>query len=44
MGVVLDSMIVPWLAETYGWQSVFGFLLIPLLLVFAFTACGQGRA
>ena len=34
MGVVLDSMLVPWLAETYGWQSVFGFLLIPLLIVF----------
>jgi NNP family nitrate/nitrite transporter-like MFS transporter len=36
MGVVLDSMIVPWLAETYGWQSVFGFLLIPLLVVLVF--------
>lgn len=35
MGVVLDSMIVPWLAETYGWQAVFGFLLIPLIAVFA---------
>lgn len=34
MGVVLDSMFVPWLAETYGWQSVFGFLLIPLAIVF----------
>ncbi len=34
MGVVLDSMLVPWFAETYGWQSVFGFLLIPLLIVF----------
>lgn len=34
MGVVLDSMLVPWFAETYGWQSVFGFLLVPLLLVF----------
>ncbi|MGY6214689.1 MFS transporter [Methylolobus aquaticus] len=33
MGVVLDSMIVPWLAETFGWQSVFGFLTLPLLLV-----------
>ncbi|MCX7109842.1 MAG: MFS transporter [Proteobacteria bacterium] len=33
MGVVLDSMIVPWLAENFGWQAVFGFLLIPLLLV-----------
>ena len=34
MGVVLDSMLVPWLAEAYGWQSVFGFLLVPLGLVF----------
>lgn len=35
MGVVLDSMIVPWLAEKFGWQAVFGFLLIPLALVLA---------
>ena len=34
MGVVLDSMIVPWLAEKFGWQPVFGFLLIPLFVVF----------
>lgn len=33
MGVVLDSMIVPWLAEQFGWQSVFGFLLIPVAVV-----------
>ncbi len=33
MGVVLDSMIVPWLAEQFGWQAVFGFLNIPLVLV-----------
>lgn len=33
MGVVLDSMIVPVLAEQFGWQAVFGFLLIPLLIV-----------
>lgn len=33
LGVVLDSMIVPWLAERFGWQAVFGFLLIPLVLV-----------
>ncbi|MGX2040302.1 MFS transporter [Methylocaldum sp. MU1018] len=33
MGVVLDAMIVPWLAERFGWQAVFGFLLIPLALV-----------
>jgi NNP family nitrate/nitrite transporter-like MFS transporter len=38
MGVVLDSMIVPWLAETFGWQAVFGFLLIPLGIVFVIYA------
>jgi NNP family nitrate/nitrite transporter-like MFS transporter len=36
MGVVLDSMLVPWIAEHYGWQTVFGVLLIPLVLVFVF--------
>lgn len=35
MGVVLDSIFVPVLAEHYGWRSVFGFLLIPLVLVLA---------
>ena len=35
MGVVLDSMFVPWMAEHWGWQSVFGVLLIPLVLVLA---------
>lgn len=34
MGVVLDSMLVPWLAEVFGWQAVFGFMLIPLIIVF----------
>lgn len=29
MGVVLDSLIVPWWAEQFGWQAVFGMLLIP---------------
>jgi NNP family nitrate/nitrite transporter-like MFS transporter len=33
MGVVLDSLIVPTLAEKFGWQAVFGFLEIPLILV-----------
>ncbi len=33
-GVVLNALIVPSLAEAYGWQNVFGFLLIPLLLAF----------
>ena len=35
MGVVLDSMFVPWMAEHWGWQAVFGVLLIPLVIVFA---------
>jgi len=33
MGVVLDSMFVPWMAEHWGWQAVFGVLLIPLTIV-----------
>lgn len=34
MGVVLDSLLVPWFAEIYGWQAVFGILLIPVVIVF----------
>lgn len=34
MGVVLDALTVPWLAENFGWQAVFGFLLIPVVLIF----------
>ena len=34
MGVVLDSLFVPWAAETWGWQAVFGLLLIPMASVF----------
>ena len=34
MGVVLDSLIVPWWAEQFGWQAVFGALLIPAGIVF----------
>ncbi len=34
VGVVLDSLIAPRLAEAYGWQSVFGFALIPAVLTF----------
>lgn len=33
-GVVLNALLVPSLAENYGWQNVFGFLLIPLLTAF----------
>jgi len=35
MGVVLDAMFVPWMAEHWGWQAVFGVLLIPLAIVLA---------
>ncbi len=38
MGVVLDSLLVPWFAEMYGWQAVFGILLIPLVIVFLIYA------
>ncbi|MFZ5862685.1 MAG: MFS transporter [Nitrospirota bacterium] len=38
MGVVLDSMFVPWLAERFGWQAVFGALLIPASVVFLLYA------
>ncbi len=34
VGVVLDSLIAPRLAAAYGFQSVFGFFLIPAVLVF----------
>ncbi|MDJ1156996.1 nitrate/nitrite transporter [Chelatococcus sp. SYSU_G07232] len=36
MGVVLDTLFAPWLAETYGWQSVFGVLLVPMIAILAF--------
>ena len=38
MGVVIDTMLAPTIAEHFGWQAVFGFLLIPMVLVFAFYA------
>ena len=34
VGVVLDSLIAPRLASAYGFQSVFGFALIPAVIVF----------
>ena len=34
VGVVIDSLLAPRLAAAYGWPSVFGFALIPLILVF----------
>lgn len=35
VGVVIDSLLAPRIAAAYGWQSVFGFALIPALLVLA---------
>ncbi len=34
IGVVLDSLIAPRVAEKYGWQAVFGLALIPAVIVF----------
>src|SRR5215469_17101583 len=33
VGVVIDSLLAPRLAEAYGWKNVFGFALIPALVV-----------
>ena len=38
LGVVIDALLAPTLAENYGWQSVFGFLLIPMACILAFYA------
>jgi NNP family nitrate/nitrite transporter-like MFS transporter len=35
IGVVIDSLLAPRLAVAYGWQNVFGIVLIPVLLVLA---------
>lgn len=34
IGVVIDSLLAPRVANAYGWQAVFGFALIPAVLVF----------
>jgi MFS transporter, NNP family, nitrate/nitrite transporter len=36
IGVVLDSLLAPRLAEAFGWKSVFGFALVPAILVLIF--------
>jgi NNP family nitrate/nitrite transporter-like MFS transporter len=36
MGVVIDTLAAPALAEAFGWQAVYGLLLIPMLLVLGF--------
>jgi NNP family nitrate/nitrite transporter-like MFS transporter len=33
VGVVLDTLLAPTIAEHWGWQAVFGCLLIPMVLV-----------
>jgi MFS transporter, NNP family, nitrate/nitrite transporter len=33
IGVVLDSLVAPRLAEAFGWRNVFGFALVPAVLV-----------
>ncbi len=40
MGVVLETLTAPWLAEHFGWQNAFGFLLLALVptLVFYLVA------
>ena len=35
IGVVIDSLFAPGLAKAYGWQAVFGIVLIPVLLILA---------
>lgn len=36
MGVVLETLTAPWLAERFGWQNAFGFLLLALVPTFLF--------
>lgn len=38
VGVVIDAILAPRLAAAYGWSSVFGFALIPLLVVLVLYA------
>lgn len=38
VGVVIDAILAPRLAAAYGWNEVFGFALIPLLLVLGLYA------
>jgi MFS transporter, NNP family, nitrate/nitrite transporter len=38
IGVVLDSLLAPRIAEAFGWKSVFGLALIPAVLVLIFYA------
>ncbi len=38
VGVVIDAMLAPRLADAYGWNAVFGLALIPLVLVLVIYA------
>lgn len=38
MGVVLDTIFAPWIAETYGWRTVYGVLFLLMAVVFAIYA------
>ena len=38
IGVVIDALLAPRLADAYGWQSVFGLALIPAVFVFVVYA------
>lgn len=36
MGVVVETLTAPWLAEHFGWQNAFGFVLLALVPTFLF--------
>ncbi|MBI3870142.1 MAG: NarK/NasA family nitrate transporter [Verrucomicrobia bacterium] len=38
IGVVIDSLLAPRIANAYGWQAVFGLALIPAVVVFVIYA------
>jgi NNP family nitrate/nitrite transporter-like MFS transporter len=41
MGVVLDTLLAPWIAETFGWRAVYAVLLVLMalvLLIYVFAA------
>ncbi|MCI0599609.1 MAG: MFS transporter, partial [Beijerinckiaceae bacterium] len=38
MGVVLDSLFAPAIAEHFGWQAAYGVLLAPMICILAFYA------
>jgi MFS transporter, NNP family, nitrate/nitrite transporter len=38
VGVVIDHLLAPRIAKVWGWQAVFGFALVPLVLAFVLYA------